>query len=184
MSQSFTLWLDLSHGSPRRHRGYFRSPKLLVSALTPSYVWPDAKAEVNEPAWQRLPDGGEIVTWRWAVSLIQQFGGFVRWAAIPFWLCCNYCTCWAIVSWWSGVQQRELSPSAALRPGSTAAGFQSSDTLSSSVGGRTAPLFLGNRNGCTPLHPEIFLFLSRLKKNLNIFYENINNWNTKTTWFD
>lgn len=159
MSQSSNLWLDLSHRSRRQHRGYFGSNKLLVSALTPSYVWPYVKPEVNEPTWQRVPDGSEIVTWRWAVSQIQQFGGFVRWAAIPFWLCCNYCTCWTIVFWF-GVEQRGLSLSAALRPVSAAAGFQSSDSLGSSVGDRTVPIFLGNRNGYTPLHPEIFLFLS------------------------
>lgn len=77
MSQSWNLWLDLSHRRQRRRRGYFRSNKLLVSALTPSYIWPYAKSEVIEPTWQRVPDGSEIATWRWAVSLIQQFAGFV-----------------------------------------------------------------------------------------------------------
>lgn len=61
------------------------------------------------------------------------------------------------------------------RPASTAAGVQSSDSLSSSVGDRTVSLFLGNRsrNGYTPLHPEIFLFLSFQVKKINLFFMEI-----------
>lgn len=89
------------------------------------------------------------------------------------------------------VSSREkCHPAQPSAPVSTAAGFQGSDSLSSSVGDRTVPIFLGNRNGYTPVHPEIFLFLSfqvkKKKKNLSFFmkleHKNYMIWLKHTTY--
>lgn len=160
MSQRLNLCLDLSHHSQCRQRGYFRSNKLLASALSPSYVCQHVKSEVDEPdmtarTWQKwnrhvmLRCLTNSAVWR------------ILWqAAICFWLCCNYCTCWAIVFWSFGVELRELPLSPALRPVSTAAALQSSDSLSSSVDERTGPLFLGNKSrNKTVVTPDCILDL-------------------------